>query len=230
MFPLEVQICRCRSLSSIQNSSRPRNPLRLKPLLWEEGISSILVIFCISYKCSLWKNVKMSFKKGQTNAINKVFNCYFADQNFAEQLFLSIWTLVAPLSDPCWTLVKSMLDPFWTLVAPLSDPCWTLVGPFLDPCWTHVAPLLDPYLTRWIRRGIFHRSMHGLSWIMINFNVVTLFLVEAAVIVVLALVACAVLPQKIKFTPNLNITWYNMIKYNIIWYDMNRCLRSSLRR
>ena len=41
---------------------------------------------------------------------------------------------------------------------------------------------------------------------MINFNVVTLFLVEAAVIVVLALVARAVLPQKISFTPNFNKT------------------------
>ena len=61
MFPLEVQICRCRSLSSNQSSSRPPNPLRLKPLLWEEVISSILVIFCISYICSWWKNVKMFF-------------------------------------------------------------------------------------------------------------------------------------------------------------------------
>ena len=69
----------------------------------------------------------MSFKKGQTNAINKVFNCYFSDQNVAEQLFLSIWTLVAPLSDPCWTLVRSMLDPFWTLVGPMLHPFWILI-------------------------------------------------------------------------------------------------------
>ena len=44
-------------------------------------------------------------------------------------------------------------------------------------------------------------------------SVVTLFLVEAAVIVVLALVACAVLPQKITFTLNFNKTWRWAKKY-----------------
>ena len=44
-------------------------------------------------------------------------------------------------------------------------------------------------------------------------SLVTLFLVEAAVIVVLTLVACAVLPQKVTFTPNINKTWRWAKKY-----------------
>ena len=130
--------------------------------------------------------------------VEKMSKCLLERGRLMQSIKSSIATLRTKISP------SSFFLSIWTLVAPLSDPCRTLVGSMLDPFWTLVGPLLHPW---WIRRGIFHRSMHGLSWIMINFNVVTLFLVEAAVIVVLALVACAVLPQEITFTPNFNKTW-----------------------